>query len=51
MKPRRVIVTIELTTPASVKELKYSYSFPEMFDELIHQVQVNVVKEPKKVKK
>ena len=48
MKPRRVIVTIELTTPYSVKELIREYRDYPCLDETIHQVQVNVIKEPKK---
>ena len=50
MKPRRVIVTIELTTPVSVKELIREYRDYPALDDTIHQVQVNVVKD-KKVKK
>lgn len=46
MKPRRVIVTIELTTAVSVKNLKHEYLSACIFypEEKVHQVQVNIVK-------
>jgi hypothetical protein len=49
MKPRRVIVTIEMTTSVSLKEIKsnYSQSTPGGWDDKVHQVQVNVIKDKK----
>jgi hypothetical protein len=47
-KQRRVIVTTELNTSASVKELKEYYAIPCKLDDEIYQIQVNVVKEEKK---
>jgi len=56
MKPRRVIVEIEMETAARVKEIKWNYQMPVSIDfEYITpiQVEVNVIRipEPKKVAK
>jgi hypothetical protein len=45
MKPRRVIVTIEMTTGAPIAALKAEFKAGARFAEIIHQVQVNVVKQ------
>lgn len=49
MKPRRVIVTIEMTTSAPIKEIKKDYA--DNYLDIIHQIQVNVVKADAKKKK
>jgi len=44
MKPRKVIVTIELTTGRLLKEIKDDYRTPCTIVDDVNQVQVNVVK-------
>jgi len=50
MKPRRVIVTIEVTTADPVKDIKNDIlqNFTAGTQDVVHQVQVNVVKKEKK---
>jgi hypothetical protein len=49
IKPRKVVVTIEMTSTMSIKDLKTEYSYMHCVGiDKIHQVQVNVIKEEKK---
>ena len=54
-KPRRVIVTLELTTSEKLVDLRdrdlWKAGLDYLFIDKIHQVQVNVVKEEKGRKK
>jgi hypothetical protein len=49
MKPRRVVVEIEMETAARVKEIKWTYQMPLTVDNdyiTPIQVQVNVIRQP-----
>lgn len=49
MKERRVVVTIELTTDAPIKSLKDACKdYFTLGGDIVHQVQVNVIKKEKK---
>ena len=48
MNPRRVLITIEMTTDATRKQLEDSYLEYVRIEETIHRVTVKVVKEKKK---
>jgi len=51
MKPRRVIVSIEMDTGLSMAHLKDYYTAENWLDGervKIHQVQVNVIRKPKR---
>lgn len=53
MKPRRVIVTLELTTNLTMDTLRYAPTWASMlheefdYDAEVHQIQANVVKAEK----
>lgn len=50
MKARRVVITIELTTDASIKYIKEECNRYFAFGGIVHQVQVNVIKKEKPAK-
>jgi hypothetical protein len=48
MKPRKVVVTLEIETDVPIKELK-TYYYEDYWSRItVNQVQVNVIKEEKK---
>jgi hypothetical protein len=51
MKPRRVVVTIEMTTSDTVDALKRDYMYTSGPCETIHKVSVKLVKTVKGAKK
>ena len=48
MKPRKVIVTIEMTTDVKVDALRDKEAWKWRDTDIVHQIQVNVVKPVKK---
>ena len=54
MKPRRVIVTMEVETSCPMREIRSRrewQSILDRFEDVVIQVQANVIREPKKRRK